>query len=84
MHTLSAKVECIRDITFIQLWDIIQLFNGEHWAKVIIHCVCQVIVGCDNNAIQSFEWPSVFPYNSYLVDIRIESFGIVFTNSCNA
>ena len=31
-----------------------------------------VIVVCDNNSIQSFEWPYVVPYYSSLVDIREE------------
>ena len=44
------------DITFIlaEPWDIIQLFNAEHRAKVIVHCVGHVI---DNNSIKSFECP---------------------------
>ena len=66
------------------MWDIIELLNGEHWAKVIIHCVRQVILGCENISIQSFEWPYVVSYYSSFVDIRVEAFGIVFTNSCNA
>ena len=66
------------------MWDIILLFDGEHWAKVIIHCVGHAIVVCGNNSIQSFEWPYVGPYYSSFIDIRVGAFGIVFTNSCNA
>ena len=82
---LSAEVESIKDITFVlaYMWDIIQLFNDEHLVKVIVHCVGHVIDGDDNNSIHSFEWPSVVPYNSSLVYMRVEGFVIVFTNSCN-
>ena len=37
--------------------DIIQLFNGEHRAQVIVHCVGHVIVDGDNNFIQSLSGP---------------------------
>ena len=79
----SAEVEIIKYITFTlaQLLDIIQFLNGEHRAKVIVHCVDYVIVGCDNNSIQSFEWHYVVPYYSSLVDIRVDAIGIVFANS---
>ena len=60
------------------------MFNGEHRAKVIVHYVGHVIVGCDNNSFQSFEWIYDVPYYSSLVDIRVTAFVIVFTNSCNA
>ena len=36
-------------------------------------CVGDVIVGCDNNSIQSFEWHYVVPYYSSLVSIRVEA-----------
>ena len=50
--------------------------NGEHRAKVIVHYVCHVIDGCDNNSFQSFQWPYVFPYYSSLVDIiKSKGFG---------
>ena len=48
-----------------------------------VHCVGHVIVGCDNNYIQSFEWPYVVPYCSAIVDIRVDAFGIMITNSRN-
>ena len=85
LHFFNAEVESIKDITFILglLWDVIQLFNGEHRAKIIVHYVGHVIVGCDNNSIQSFEWPYVVSYYSFFVDIRVETFEIWFTNSCN-
>ena len=60
------------------------MFYGGHRAKVIVHCVGHVIVGGDNNSIQSFGWPYVVPYNSSLVYIRVEAFVTVFRNSCNA
>ena len=49
LYFFSAEVESIEDITFIltELWDVIQLFNGEQRAKVIVHYVGHVIVGCD-------------------------------------
>ena len=59
------------------------MFNGEHRAKVIVHCVGHVIVGYDNNSFLGFELPYVVPYYSSLVDIRVKAFGIVFINSCN-
>ena len=47
LYFLTAKVKSIKDITFIfaELWDIIQLFSGEHRAKVIVHNVGHVING---------------------------------------
>ena len=57
--------------------------GGEHRAKVIVHCIGHVIVGGDNSSIESFEWPYVVPFNSSLIYIRVEAFGIVFTNFCN-
>ena len=71
LYTLSAKVESLKDITSIltQLWDIIRLFNGEHRAKVIVHCVGQGIGSANNNFIQSFQWSYVVPYYSSGVDI---------------
>ena len=86
LYFLSAKVESIKAITFIlaQLLDIIRVFNGEHRAKVIVHCVGHVIVGGDNSSIQSFEWPNAITYNFSLSYIRLETSGIVFLNSCNA
>ena len=75
LYFFSAQVESIKDITFIlaELWDTIQFFNGEHRAKVIVHCVGHVIVRCDNNSIKSFEWRYVVPYYSSLVDVRVEA-----------
>ena len=63
-YFFSTEVESIKDITFIlaSLWEVIQLFNGEHRAKVIVHYVGHVIVGCDNNSFQSFELPYDVPY----------------------
>ena len=61
LYFFSTEFKSIKGITFILalLFDVIQLFNGEHRAKVIIHCVGHVIVGCANNSFQSFEWPYV-------------------------
>ena len=59
-------------------------YNGENRAKVIVHYVGDVIVGCEN-CFQSFElFYVVVPYYSSLIDIRVKAFGIVYTNSCNA
>ena len=78
LYFFTTEVESIKDITFILavLWDVIQLFNGEHRAKVIVHYVGHVIVGCANNSFQSFEWPYVVLYYSSLVDIRVKALGL--------
>ena len=81
---LKLKVSRILPSYWPNCGVIIQLFNGEHRVKVIVHCVDHAIVGGDNNSIQSFEWPYVVPCNFSLVYIRVEAFGIVFTNSLNA
>ena len=59
MYFLSVEVKSVKRITFIlsELWVIIQLFNGEHRTKVVVHCVGHVFVSGDNNYIQSFEYP---------------------------
>ena len=86
LYFLSAKVETIKDITFILAylpWDIIELFNGEHRAEVIVHCVGHVIIGGDNNSSRVVSGPMLTLAILLLLYIRGESFGIVFTNSCN-
>ena len=79
---LKLKVSRILP-SYWPMYDIVKLFNGEHRAKVIVHCVGHVIVSCFNNSIQSFEWSCVVPFYYSLVDIRVKAFGIVFTNYCN-
>ena len=79
---LKLKVSKILPSDWPNCGTLLSLFNGEHRAKV--HYVGHVIVGCDNNSIQNFEWLFVVPYYSSLVDIRVKAFEIVFTNSCNA
>ena len=43
--------------------------ESVHRVKVNVHSVVHVIVGCDNNSIQTFEQPYVVPYCSSLVNI---------------
>ena len=48
--------------------------NGQQWAKAIIHCVGHVIVRCDNNSTQCFEWPYVVPFYSSFCWYKSRSF----------
>ena len=49
---MVSSVDGVKCVAYIsgKLWNIVQLFMGEHWTEVCVECVGHVSVGVDNLA----------------------------------
>ena len=57
LYIFLSKVECVKCVTHIsgELWNVVQLFVGEHGTEVCAESVGHVIVSGDNLGSGCFE-----------------------------
>ena len=58
LYIFLSKDECVKCVAHIsgELWNVVQLFSGEHGTKVYVESVGHVIVSGDHLASGCFGW----------------------------
>ena len=80
LYVFLSKDECVKCIAYIswELWNVVQLFVGEHRTKVCVESFGHVIVSGDYLASGRFEWSYIISNYSSLIDVGVEAFMVSF------